>query len=279
MLKKAVQKDETLLADILEHEKTGRSMGAWWLGQSGFLIQFEGKRLLIDPYLSDSLTKKYAATSKPHVRISELVALPELLPKMDVVTSSHNHTDHLDGQTLRPIFDKNPGAKFIVPEANRRFVAERVGCREGWLLGLSDGETIEFDGLKITGLPAKHNEIERDDSGHPKCMGWVFEWAGRSFYHSGDTLFFDEMIEILRPFQLDLAFLPINGNDPARGVAGNLDGKEAAFLAKKIGAKRVVPCHFDLFEFNTADPAIFENECRRLGQPFRTLGLGERLDF
>ena len=95
----AQRKDDELIADILRHESSD-DLHVWWLGQSGYLIQYQGKRLLLDPYLSDSLTKKYAATDKPHVRISELVVKPELLPRIDLITSSHNHTDHLDADTL-----------------------------------------------------------------------------------------------------------------------------------------------------------------------------------
>ena len=68
--------------------------------------------------------------------------------------------------------------------------------------------------------------------------------------------------------------LPINGHDPARGVAGNLDGSEAAQLAADCGAGLVIPCHYDLFEFNTATPALFESTCRNLGQPYHILGCG-----
>src|SRR6476661_4314988 len=87
----------------------------WWLGQSGFLLQWKGKRVLIDPYLSDSLTQKYAATEKTHVRMSERVTDPELLKNISSVTSSHNHTDHLDAETLIPVFHNNADIKFIIP--------------------------------------------------------------------------------------------------------------------------------------------------------------------
>ena len=56
-----------------------------------------------------------------------------------------------------------------------------------------------------------------------------------------------------------------------------MSGREAAQLAKDIGARIVIPCHYDMFEFNTADPADeFIPECRRLGQPYRVLQQGER---
>jgi L-ascorbate metabolism protein UlaG (beta-lactamase superfamily) len=61
-------------------------------------------------------------------------------------------------------------------------------------------------------------------------------------------------------------------------VAGNLSGPEAAQLAKDISAKVVMPCHFEMFEFNTAPPEEFVNECRRMGQPCQVLRCGEGWD-
>ena len=55
---------------------------------------------------------------------------------------------------------------------------------------------------------------------------------------------------------------------------------DAAQLAHDIGAKIVIPCHYDMFEFNTADPReLFVPECERLGQPYRVLKLGERFTY
>jgi L-ascorbate metabolism protein UlaG (beta-lactamase superfamily) len=47
-------------------------------------------------------------------------------------------------------------------------------------------------------------------------------------------------------------------------------------LAHDIGAKLAIPCHFEMFEFNTATPDAFVEACRRLGQDFRILSCGER---
>lgn len=103
MLKPTFQKDNVLLDDIERAAQTSDKLHIWWLGQSGFLLQYGGKHLLFDPYLSDSLSEKYAHTDKPHVRISERVIAPGHLGMIDVVTSSHNHTDHLDYNTLFPL--------------------------------------------------------------------------------------------------------------------------------------------------------------------------------
>jgi L-ascorbate metabolism protein UlaG (beta-lactamase superfamily) len=86
------------------------------------------------------------------------------------------------------------------------------------------------------------------------------------------------MAEKLRTLGVNVALLPINGRASERRVPGNLNGPEAAQLAKDIGARMVIPCHFEMFEFNTASPEEFEAECRRLGQPFQVLRCGERWD-
>ena len=251
----------------------------WWLGQSGFLLQWKGKRILIDPYLSDSLTKKYLTTDKPHTRISELVIRPELLKNILAVTSSHNHTDHLDAETLIPVLKNNSGIQFIIPEANRNFVAERVKCENDFPIGLNDGKSVTVDGFTFHGIPAEHNEIDRDENGNCKYMGYVIEFGQYKIYHSGDTIWFDGMVDLLKPFNVDVALLPINGNKPERKVAGNLDCKKAAELGKAINAKLMIPCHYDMFEFNTADVNEFVAEAKKINQPYAVLKGGEKISY
>ncbi len=104
---KPKQQGDTLLNDIKSFDSPTH-FKVWWVAQSGFLIKWQGKHLLFDPYLSDSLSVKYQHTDKPHERMSELVIEPHQLDFIDIVTSSHNHTDHLDGGTLIPILENNP---------------------------------------------------------------------------------------------------------------------------------------------------------------------------
>ena len=92
----------------------------------------DGSHLLLDPYLSDSLTAKYAATDKPHVRLTARAVDPQSLDMIDVVTSSHNHTDHLDHETLWPLLAANPALTLVIPEANRAFVADRLRTDPAW---------------------------------------------------------------------------------------------------------------------------------------------------
>jgi L-ascorbate metabolism protein UlaG (beta-lactamase superfamily) len=275
MLKPAFQKDQALLNDIERAAQTPDKLHIWWLGQSGFLLQHNGKRLLFDPYLSDSLSEKYAHTDKPHVRVSERVIDPARLHRIDVVTSSHNHTDHLDADTLLPLIAANPAIQFVIPDANRSFIADRLGTDPAWPVGLTDGQTATVDGFIFHGVPAAHNELERDGQGCCKFMGFVVEVGPYTVYHSGDTLWYDGMVDVLRPFGVDVAFLPINGNKPERRVAGNLDPDEAARLGRDIGARLVIPHHYDLFAFNTADPTDFVQACERYRTPHRVMQLGE----
>jgi len=271
----AYQKDDALLADIRATFDEQEGFRLWWLGQSGFLLQWRSRHLLFDPYLSDSLTKKYAETDKPHVRMSERAIDPARLDFLDLVTSSHNHTDHLDADTLRPILDANPGIKLVVPEANRAFIAERLGCALDFPIGMNDTFVKDIGDFRFYGVPAAHNEVERDDLGQCKFMGYVVEFGGYRVYHSGDTLWLEGLEDLLMPFAVDVAMLPINGNRPERRVAGNLSAEEAARLGKEIGAGCVIPHHFNLFEFNTQNPDLFEQEALRYGTAYEVLRIGE----
>ncbi|MCK5443419.1 MAG: MBL fold metallo-hydrolase [Maribacter sp.] len=275
----ALKKSEALIAemDAFLSEKEGFRL--WWLGQSGYLLQWNGKRVLIDPYLSDSLTKKYAETEKPHTRMSELVLQPELLRNVSAVSSSHNHTDHLDAETLMPIIKNNSSIKFIIPEANRAFVANRVQCALDFPIGMNDGLSVTVNEFTFIGIPAKHNELARDENGNCKFMGFVIKFGEYSIYHSGDTLWFEGMVELLKPYQVDVAILPINGNDPSRKVAGNLNSKESVELGKAIGADYVIPCHYDMFTFNTADVNDFVTEAEQRGQGYKVLKGGEQFSI
>ena len=86
-------------------------------------------------------------------------------------------------------------------------------------------------------------------------------------------------MEHLRNWQIDLALLPINGRDPARGVAGNFTAEEAAQIAKQTRAGLVVPCHYEMFEFNTVSPEDFVTAAERIGKPYQLLRSGARLDI
>jgi L-ascorbate metabolism protein UlaG (beta-lactamase superfamily) len=274
MIKPHLQ-DDDFLDDVERACQEPEHLHLWWLGQSGFLVQWQGHHLLFDPYLSDSLTHKYASTDKPHVRMTERVVAPERLNFVQVVTSSHNHTDHLDRDTLIPLLRANPRLELIIPEANREFVVNRLEVPAELPRGLDAGKTFAVAGFDIHAVPAAHNMLEKDSGGRHKFLGYVVEAGPWVVYHSGDTLHYDGMEDWLGRWPIDIALLPINGDRPERRVAGNLDGTQAARLAKDIGARLVIPCHYEMFEFNTASPDEFAATARALDQPCRILRAGE----
>ncbi len=268
--------DEALLSDVARAPEDPGVFHLWWLGQSGFLVKWRRHHLLIDPYLSDSLAKKYAGTDKPHIRMTRRPIAPERLDFIDLAASSHHHTDHLDAETLIPLLEKNPGLILVIPEAIRPLAAERLKIAPERPLGLNDGTAVTAGPFQVNGVAAAHEQIERDASGNSKCLGYVIRFGSWAVYHSGDTVRFDGMAEHLRRWPIDLALLPVNGRAPERRVPGNLSGREAARLAKDLGARLAIPCHYEMFAFNTASPEEFSAECRRLGQPFQVLRCGER---
>ena len=271
-----VLQDEAFIEDVQNAARELQELNLWWLGQSGFLVQWQGCHLLLDPYLSDSLTRKYATTDKPHVRMTEIVVAPERLTFIDVVTSSHAHTDHLDKETLVPLFQANPGLEIICPEANRDLVVDRLGLMSDVPRAMKAGDSVTAKGFRFHAVPAAHNDLETDSWGRHKFLGYVIEAGPWRIYHSGDTKWYDEIVPNVQRYQVHIALLPINGDLPERRVAGNLTGAEAANLAKQIGAEIVIPCHYDMFEFNTVSPHTFVAECKRLDQRYRLLRCGER---
>lgn len=271
-----VMKDEALLADMAAADAQG--LHVWWLGQSGFLLKCGENKLLLDPYLSDTLTHKYAVTDKPHVRMTLRCVAPEKLTGIKAVTASHLHTDHLDAGTLVPLAEASGGIDLLLPHPIMEEARQRLGEAPVRLRGLDAGEKVVLDGWEITGVPAAHNDLRRDERGRCHYLGFLIRREGFTIYHSGDTLWHEEILTTLRAAErIDLMLLPINGSVPERRVAGNLDGTEAAALAKACGASLVVPCHFEMFEFNTVTPEEFVRACGQLRQPYRVMRCGERL--
>ena len=240
-MKQPYQAGDAFLEDVARARSNGK-VNLWWLGQSGFLVGSGDDYLLVDPYLSDSLTEKYAATEKPHARMTERVIAPEALDFINVVTSSHNHTDHLDAATIRPLLANNPGLEVLVPRANLAFAADRLGVSPEDLTPLGVGERVTLGAFTVRAVPAAHEDLEVDERGDHKYLGYLIGVAGKTLYHSGDTVLYPGMQDFLQ-VPIDVAILPINGRDPARGVAGNLSAAEAVELAQTVKASLVIPCH------------------------------------
>lgn len=258
--------DDAFLADVARAPVS--AVHLWWLGQSGFLVKHRGRFALLDPYLSDSLTRKYADTDKPHVRMTRRVVDPARLDFVDVVTASHGHTDHLDADTLRAVLAASSRARLVCPAEIADLARERSDVEP---VALRDGERERLAAFEIERVPAAHEELSGE------FAGFVLSLGAHRIYHAGDTVWHDEIVDRVRPFEVTVALVPINGSAPERRVAGNLDGVAAAQLAHAVGARVAVPMHYEMFEFNTAPPDAFVREAERLGQDVAVLRAGERL--
>ncbi|MDP7293276.1 MAG: MBL fold metallo-hydrolase, partial [Verrucomicrobiota bacterium] len=204
MIKPALQ-GEAFLADVRAAASLRDELHIWWLGQSGFLVQWHGSHLLFDPYLSDSLTRKYAATDKPHTRMTERVISPDALDFINLTTSSHNHTDHLDGETLITLMQANPNMQLLVPAANHAFAADRLDVDPDQLEAIDAGQSIALGPIELHAVPAAHEKLSRDDLGRHQFVGYVAKLGPWTIYHSGDTIPYDGMEANLRQWKIDVA--------------------------------------------------------------------------
>lgn len=237
---------------------------AYWLGQAGFLLDGQGHRVVVDPYLSDSLAEKYRGKRFPHIRLESAPIAPGDLRDVDLVLCSHAHTDHLDPGTLGLLAAANPLCRFVVPAPAARTAMER-GVPAERLLPAEDGVPLEIaPGLSVTPIPAAHERLETDDAGRHRFLGYAIGFGGGkgvfTVYHSGDCVPWDGLEDRLGGLGIDLALLPVNGRDAERtaaGILGNFTLDEAVALARACGGAggpaRGVGHHFGLFDFNTLE--------------------------
>jgi L-ascorbate metabolism protein UlaG (beta-lactamase superfamily) len=272
-----VRSGEALVDEIGATCPTPGSIAVWWLGQSGFLIKSQSGVLIVDPYLSEHLTTKYANSDKPHVRMTASPLRGEDLHDVDIVLGSHKHSDHLDPGTAPAILAVSPEARLIVPKSLVGHAAS-LGIDARRVDGIDARETREIAGFRIRAIPSAHEGLDTDAEGHHLYLGFVIEVEGLRLYHSGDGVNYDGLIDQLGHAPFDVMFLPINGRDPRRGVPGNMSATEAVDLATRIRPRFVVPHHYDMFTFNTVPVAEFEAEARRLqkGVEPKILRCGER---
>jgi L-ascorbate metabolism protein UlaG (beta-lactamase superfamily) len=258
------------LAEILA-APPGRIPRLYWLGQAGFVIEAEEKRLVIDPYLSDSLAEKYRGKLYPHQRLMAVLVSPLDLGRVDLVLSTHQHTDHMDPDTLRPLMAQQPDVKLVAPKAAREEAMRRADVAAERLHLVEAGERTEpLPGIFVTATRAAHETLERDAAGHHKFLGYVIEIGNWRVWHSGDTIPYEGMVEEVAPLRPDIALLPVNGRSAellANNVPGNLALKEAIEIGREIGAQAVIAHHFGMFDFNTEDPAAIDRAAAATMRP------------
>lgn len=272
-----VQKDDEFLTDFHEADKVTGAIHVWWLGQSGFLIKWDGHGLLIDPYLSDSISRNSAGTPEELNRISERVVDPLRLTGIDLVVCGSLAPDRFDVETLLPLRTANPGLKMVVPAGVAAEADELLGAAAPPILSVNAGTYMNFGPFDFHGINAANPKIRRDERGNSRGLGFVILFGPFAIYHSGETIWHTHLVREVRRWSVNLAFLPINGIDANQPDRRSMNGFEAAAFGKAVSASLVVPCHYDLFDRDNPDTGEFTSCCDRLGQRHRLLKIGQRL--
>lgn len=273
-----IQSSTTLLNDIESTQPGANEVAIWWLGQSGYAIKTASTLLYTDLYLSEHLTTKYANTQMPHNRMTESPLRGHEITNAEWVFASHKHSDHLDPGTLPDLFAASPQAKLILPTVLIDH-AVSLGLERERLIPTRGEETITAGPLTVHSIPAAHPGLDYDEATGYVFLGFVIEIDGLTLYHSGDTLVYDTLADHLRPFDIDIAFLPINGTDEKRlafGTPPNMNVEEAIGLAQAIKPRLVIPQHYDMFTFNTVDVQEFIQAADAVTLPYRALQCGEK---
>jgi L-ascorbate metabolism protein UlaG (beta-lactamase superfamily) len=255
-----------------------RSLAFWGLGQVGVAIKGPTGVLYVDPYLTDSDGE---GGSLPRTFPPPLA--PAEVTNASAVVLTHVHIDHSDPHTVLPLSEASPDARFVAPFTSNDTLVE-AGLDEKRILVPEIGEPVEIAWSRITAVPSAHTELERDpERGYP-YLGYVIEWNNVTVYHAGDTVVYDGLIETLSAWDIDVAFVPINGRDyfrTGRGIIGNTDLRETAELTETLDIGLIVPTHYDLIEGNTVDPGHFVSHLYGLNpmRPQKLLRPSELLYF
>ena len=247
---------------------SGEGLGLWWLGQAGFLVASSETRVLVDPYLSDSLERRFGLAPLSHRRMMAAPILAGDLRDIDVVLVTHDHGDHLDPDTLLPISRNNPDCRFVVPGSAME-AALAAGLPPSQLLPIEAFQGIDVGALRVSAIPSAHEELAIDAHGRALFLGYIFQIEGIRIYHSGDCAPYRGLLDNLAGFRIDVALLPVNGRDAKRrsqGILGNFDLAEALGIAEHAEAAFSLGHHFGLFDFNTIDEGVAREFLRRNGK-------------
>lgn len=197
-----------------------------WLGQAGLLFETDGKRIIVDPYLSDSVEK-----IEPHNKRRVPVDKKYLSVAPDVILLTHNHLDHTDPETLRHYL-KEDTEVLVLASYNAWQTARKLGGLKNNYVTF-DRKTRWTEGnVVFEAVYAEHS----DDH----AVGILIHAEGKIWYITGDTLYNEKVFGDL-PEKVDYVFLPVNG----RG--NNMNMVDAAAFCRRLGAV-AIPLHCGLFD-------------------------------
>ncbi|MFC1524444.1 MBL fold metallo-hydrolase [Thermodesulfobacteriota bacterium] len=247
-----------------------------WLGHSTFLIRIDDKVILTDPMFSQQAGNYGWFSPK---RYSQTIALTDDLPEIDAVLITHNHSDHLDEDSVKALIPRT--RYFIVPLAVGEILAE-WGVSPEKITELDWWQAKSIDNLTITAAPAKHTS-ERGIFDKNKTLWASYGIRGQkhNLYLSGDSGWHKGLSEIgerLGPF--DVAFFEIGAYGEIRGWKEvHYTPEQAVKAHQAVRGKLLVPCGwgtFDLGMFPWYEPIErFLTATEQTGVDYRTPRIGE----
>jgi L-ascorbate 6-phosphate lactonase len=238
------------------------SVALWWLGQMGYLLKTaEGTLFSIDAYLTNSCQKLGASMGLNMDRRVPVLIEPKELA-VDHFLCTHSHQDHADPETIERL-RKQAIQSFVGPGlACETFV--HCGVEEAKIQQVYPGAKRQISDVVLHGTFA----MPTDDS-DLNHMGFVLAVEnGPRIYISGDTDYSDLLAHV-RKLEPDVMIACINGG------FNNMSHWEAAELAALLKPKAAIPCHYDMFPENAADPQQFRAALRYQAPEVRY----EQLDY
>jgi L-ascorbate metabolism protein UlaG (beta-lactamase superfamily) len=197
-----------------------------WLGQAGLLFEHCGYKVMIDPYLSDSVKE---INPKNYRRKAVDESLFDIKPDMMIFT--HNHLDHYDPETVERFITEDSTMTVLAPSSVWSEV-RKIGGNNNYVLFNRHTEWSE-GGLIFTAVKAEHSD--------PTPIGVIIDDGEKKYYVTGDTLYNEDIFSDI-PDDIYAVFLPVNG------VGNNMNMTDAARFAKRVGAEKVVPIHTGMFD-------------------------------
>jgi L-ascorbate 6-phosphate lactonase len=237
-----------LIREIDETRVPYGMLAVWFLGQCSVVVKGGDTVIYIDPYLSPSPYRAFEPPLKP-----------EQITNADYILITHDHSDHLDTDTLSALAATRRKTVYMAPGYCRETMIQ-MGIPTEQLVLARTNEWWTGPGFRIKPLPSAHEELEYDPELDHRFVGYVLDLNGVTLYHAGDTTVYPGLIETLKAESIDLGMLPINGRDPfrnARNIVGNMNYREAVELAVAAGFDTVIPLHYDMFAGNSEKPGYF----------------------
>lgn len=215
-----------------------------WFGHSSFLLQMEGKTMLLDPMFGK------VAAPLPILggsRFNETFPLEiEKLPHIDAVIFSHDHYDHLDYNSVLQLKDKT--THFYVPLGVGTHL-KAWGVAPAKISEFDWWEDTQLDGLKLVCTPAQHFSGRKLNNGQSTLWSsWVIQSENENIYFSGDSGYashFKEIGEKYGPF--DVALMECGQyNEMWHDI--HMMPEETAQAGIDVQAKKIIPIHWAGFK-------------------------------